>query len=90
MSDEHIKKLIAARRADRARIRQLEAANYRLTEERDRLKGWADKYHDEVLELQDRLATAEADALEMREALQGIADYLPSFDYVAHDSYGHV
>lgn len=37
-----------------------------------------------------RLATAEADALEMREALQRIADYLPYFDYVAHDSYGHV
>ena len=33
------------------RIRELESANYRLTEERDRLKGWADKYHDEVLEL---------------------------------------
>ena len=46
------------------RIRELESANYRLTEERDRLKGWADKYHDEVLELQDRLATAEANALE--------------------------
>ena len=44
------------------RIRELESANYRLTEERDRLKGWADKYHDEVLELQARLATAEADA----------------------------
>ena len=34
-----------------ARIRELESACYRLTEERDRLKGWADKYHDEVLEL---------------------------------------
>ena len=38
-----------------ARIRELESANYRLTEERDRLKGWADKYHDEVLELRARL-----------------------------------
>ena len=47
-----------------ARIRELESANYRLTEERDRLKGWADKYHDEVLELRDRAATAEADAME--------------------------
>ena len=68
-----------------ARIRELESACYRLTEERDRLKGWADKYHDEVLELREkldvwmssehatsyrmrelesRLATAEADALE--------------------------
>ena len=34
-----------------ARIRELESANYRLTEERDRLKSWADRYHDEVLEL---------------------------------------
>ena len=51
-------------RAAAARIRELESANYRLTEERDRLKGWADKYHDEVLELQGRLATAEADAME--------------------------
>ena len=33
------------------RMRVLESACYRLTEERDRLKGWADKYHDEVLEL---------------------------------------
>ena len=64
MSDDLIRQLIAARRAARDRIRELEAANYRLTEERDRLKGWADKYHDEVLELQDRLAKAEADARE--------------------------
>ena len=46
------------------RIRELESANYRLTEERDRLKGWADKYHDEVLVLRARLATAQADAME--------------------------
>ena len=46
------------------RIRELESANYRLTEERDRLKGWADKYHDEVLVLRARLDTAQADAME--------------------------
>ena len=51
-------------KALRARIRELESANYRLTEERDRLKGWADKYHDEVLVLRARLATAQADAME--------------------------
>ena len=47
-----------------ARIRDLESACYRLTEERDRLKGWADKYHDEVLVLRARLDTAQADAME--------------------------
>ena len=46
------------------RIRELESACYRLTEERDRLKSWADKYHDEVLELRARVETAEADAME--------------------------
>ena len=44
-------KAAALDREAAARIRELESANYRLTEERDRLKGWADKYHDEVLEL---------------------------------------
>ena len=42
-----------------ARIRELESANYRLTEERDRLKGWSDKYHDEVLELRRQIEERE-------------------------------
>ena len=46
------------------RIRQLESACYRLTEERDRLKSWADRDSDELEKLRARLATAEADALE--------------------------
>ena len=42
-----------------ARIRELESACYRLTEERDRLKGWSDKYHDEVLELRRQIEERE-------------------------------
>ena len=46
------------------RIRELESACYRLTEERDKLKASADKDHQEVLVLRARLKTAEADAME--------------------------
>ena len=46
-------------RTARDRIRELESACYRLTEERDRLKAWADKYHDEVLELRRQIEERE-------------------------------